>query len=152
VDAAFAFHLRPEGDGFAARVPALGTARDIRDVAREVLVDGHAERFDERVDRWSGPEDPGPEGDQPYVAPQLRFAERRWRALSLADLEEVLAGTVRVMRGSGGRTDYVLRARGLDRAGRPPRLAPDAEPGPRDADPPRAVIESLARVTVRIHR
>lgn len=90
-------------------MPPHGVARDIREVAEEVLVDGDAARFDARVDRWEGPEDPGPNGDQPYVARQLGFEERSWRPLGMQDLDEVLAGTVRVMRGAEGQTDYVMR-------------------------------------------
>ena len=114
-DAAYAFALRAEGssqaDGFLAAVPEAGVRSDIREVARQVLGEEGAARFEARVDRWSGPEDVvGPEGVQPWVGQQLSFEEAPWRPrLTLAEVEQVLAGTVRVMRRASGQVDYVLR-------------------------------------------
>lgn len=108
-DAEYAFRLRAIGEGFAPSAVPCGLSRDIRDVATAVLVAGDAERFERRVDRWTGPEDRDADGDQPYIARQSVFAEHPWRPLNLGDLEEVLRGTVRVLRGADGRTDYVLR-------------------------------------------
>ncbi|MET0403147.1 MAG: hypothetical protein ABW123_12125 [Cystobacter sp.] len=107
-DAAYAFRLQPVAD---VAVPGPGQRSDIRDVAREVLGAAEAERFEQRIHRWSGPEDvAGPEGAQPYIQPQRVFEETAWRdALDLAALEAVLQGTVCVMRDAAGRTDYVLR-------------------------------------------
>ncbi len=107
-DAAYAFHLRPD---VRPQVPGPGTRRDIRDVAREALADGEAERFEQRLCRWSGPEDRvGEAGEQPWVGEQVLFEEAAWRdALGLEALDGVLRGRVRVMRREDGRTDYVLR-------------------------------------------
>jgi hypothetical protein len=103
IDGAYAFRLRP---GLVPALPA-GDA-DIRQIAREALADGEAERFAERVTRWSGPEDVV-DGGQPYASEQLWFGERPWAPLTPPDVEEVLRGTVRVMRSPEGRADYVLR-------------------------------------------
>lgn len=114
-DAAYAFRLRAVGSGqaggFSPEVPAAGLRRDIREVAREVLVDGEAERFERQVSRWPGPEDVvGDAGEKPYEGPQLGFEESPWRdALTLRDIDAVLRGDVQVMRGPTGQTDYVLR-------------------------------------------
>ena len=107
-DAAYAFQLR---GGFSPGIPSAGTRSDIREVAREVLAAGEAERFERKVHRWSGPEDVvGEAGEQPYVGQQLAFEEHEWRdALTLSEVDSVLRGNVRVMRGRSGQTDYVLR-------------------------------------------
>ncbi|SEU09836.1 hypothetical protein [Stigmatella erecta] len=92
-------------------VPPLGTVSDIRDVAREVLGEEAAARYEQRIHRWTGPEDVvGEAGAKPYEGRQLTFQECPWQdTLRLADLDRVLRGTVQVMRGPGGQTDYVLR-------------------------------------------
>jgi hypothetical protein len=84
---------------------------DIRDIAREVLGEEAAARFEQRIHRWTGPENVvGEAGEQPYAGRQLTFQECPWRdTLTLADLDPVLRGTVRVMRALGGQTDYVMR-------------------------------------------
>ena len=107
-DDAYAFRLR---EGLRPEVPEAGSRRDIRDVVREALADGEAERFDKRIQRWSGPEDQvGEAGDRPWVGEQVTFEEGAWRgALGFTELDAVLRGRVRVMRGAGGQTDYVLR-------------------------------------------
>ncbi|MDC0714652.1 hypothetical protein POL68_39755 [Stigmatella sp. ncwal1] len=52
----------------------------------------------------------GDAGEKPYEGRQLTFQECAWRErLSLKDLDTVLRGTVQVMRGPAGQTDYVLR-------------------------------------------
>lgn len=105
-DHAYAFRLRELA---GARPPPPGTRSDIRQVARQALVHGDAERFEARVGRWSGPEDVSPAGEQPYASPQLTFEERGdTPALGRADLESVLSGTALVLRGAAA-TDYVLR-------------------------------------------
>jgi hypothetical protein len=107
IDAAYRFELRPVGSG---SVPAAGVRRDIREVAAEVLVEGDGARFDARVARWAGPEDEDEDGARPYVGEQVWFEERPWRpTLSLADLEDVLRGTVLVLRSAEGQVDYVQR-------------------------------------------
>ncbi len=112
-DAAYAFQLRPVGQagGFAPAVPGTGLRRDIREVAREVLADGEAERFERKVHRWSGPEDVvGDAGEKPYEGQQHTFEESAWReALTMRDVDSVLRGHVLVMRGRSGQADYVLR-------------------------------------------
>ncbi|WP_395837600.1 hypothetical protein [Cystobacter fuscus] len=116
-DAAYAFRLRPVADGASepggvrVAVPGPGQRSDIREIIREVLQEGEAERFEQRVHRWTGPEDVvGSAGEQPYIRQQLLFEEAQWRdVLGAAELDEVLRGTVRVMRDARGRTDYVLR-------------------------------------------
>jgi hypothetical protein len=116
-DAAYAFQLRAAGEGgeraggFSPEIPALGARSDIRQVAREVLEEGEAERFEQKVHRWSGPEDVvGEAGEKPYEGQQLTFEERAWRgALTLRDVEAMLRGTVLVMRGRDGQADYLLR-------------------------------------------
>jgi hypothetical protein len=115
-DAAYAFQLRAvtapgAPDGFTPALPSSGERRDIRDVAREVLEPGEAERFEHKVHRWSGPEDVvGEAGEQPYAGQQLTFAEcARQGALRREELDTVLRGTVLVLRGHSGQTDYVLR-------------------------------------------
>jgi hypothetical protein len=114
-DAAYAFQLRAAGSGqaggFSPAVPGTGLPRDIREIAREVLVDGEAERFERQVQRWQGPEDvAGDAGEKPYVGQQLTFEESAWRdALTMRDVDSVLRGNVRVMRSPGGQADYVLR-------------------------------------------
>lgn len=106
-DGPYAFPLRPVSP---ARPPE-GTLSDIRAIAREVLGDADAERFEQRIHRWSGPEDRvGEAGEQPWVSPQLGFEEAAWRPeLTRAELDAVMRGHVRVMRSPGGQTDYVLR-------------------------------------------
>lgn len=112
-DAAYAFQLRAaEGPGgFRPERPPLGVRTDIQAVAREVLEPGEAERFERRLARWSGPEDRvGEAGEQPWVGEQRSFEEGAWKqALTMREVEPVLAGHVRVMRGPEGQTDYVLR-------------------------------------------
>ncbi|HLM46023.1 MAG TPA: hypothetical protein VK458_19285, partial [Myxococcaceae bacterium] len=72
-DGAYAFQLR----ALAPCLPAPGVRSDIRQVAREVLGDEAAERFERRVYRWSGPEDVvGEAGEKPYEGAQLSFEER----------------------------------------------------------------------------
>jgi hypothetical protein len=114
-DAAYAFQLRSaapgQAGGFIPALPAAGTRSDIRQVAREVLGDEAAERFERRIHRWPGPEDVvGEAGEKPYEGQQHTFEEHAWRdALTMRDLESVLRGDIRVMRGRAGQTDYVLR-------------------------------------------
>ncbi|HEY0094268.1 MAG TPA: hypothetical protein VGB96_08090, partial [Archangium sp.] len=114
-DAAYAFQLRAAGsgqaDGFSPAVPGTGLRRDIRDVAREVLGDGEAERFERQVRRWQGPEDVvGDAGEQPYAGQQLTFEEASWRGvLTMRDVDGVMRGNVLVMRSPTGQADYVLR-------------------------------------------
>jgi hypothetical protein len=109
-DADYAFQLRAVGEGaFMPAIPALGVRSDIGRVAREVLGEEAAERFERRVRRWSGPEDRVGE-EQPYAGQQHSFEEREWRSrLSLGEVDSVLRGTVLAMRGPGGQADYVLR-------------------------------------------
>jgi len=108
-DADFAFRLRPlEGEGAFLPRAAPGVT-DIREVARDVMLPGEAERFETRVKRWSGPEDRDTSGHQPYVTQQLLFDDRpSSTVLGAADVEMVLRGTVRVLRGPH-HTDYILR-------------------------------------------
>jgi hypothetical protein len=115
-DDAYAFQLRAtagaaEPGAFVPALPREGTQSDIRDVIRQVLVDGAAERFERRIDRWSGPEDRvGGAGEQPYAGQQHTFEEYAPRdALTMAELDAVLRGIVLVLRGNSGPTDYVLR-------------------------------------------
>ncbi|WP_375766877.1 hypothetical protein NR798_35055 [Archangium gephyra] len=114
-DAAYAFQLRAAGSGqaggFSPAIPGAGLRRDIREVAREVLGDGEAERFERKLQRWQGPEDVvGGAGEQPYAGQQLTFEEASWReALTPRELDAVMRGHVRVMRSRAGQTDYVLR-------------------------------------------
>ncbi len=115
-DDAYAFPLRavrgPAGaEGFVPALPSPGTRSDIRDVARAVLADGVAERFEHRVHRWSGPEDVvGEAGEKPYEGQQHTFEERAWpKRLGLGEIDAVLRGIVLVLRGASGQTDYVLR-------------------------------------------
>ncbi|MFL5357456.1 hypothetical protein [Archangium sp.] len=106
-DAAYAFQLR----ALAPVLPGEGTRSDIREVAREVLGDGEAARFEQRIHRWSGPEDVvGEAGEKPYERQQLTFEEHAWRsALTPCEVDSVMRGNVLVMRGRGGQADYVLR-------------------------------------------
>lgn len=109
-DADLAFQLRRAGD-FSPEIPGPGTRSDIRQVAREVLGDAEAERFERKVHRWSGPEDVvGDAGEQPYTGQQLTFEEHPWRGtLTMRELDPVLQGHVLVMRDGTGQADYVLR-------------------------------------------
>jgi hypothetical protein len=110
-DAAYAFQLRPVGGpgGFTPERPALGQLSDIRAVAAQVLADGEAQRFEQKVQRWSGPEDVVA-GEQPYAGQQLTFVEADAPgALTRAQLDTVLRGTTLVLRGPTGPCDYVLR-------------------------------------------
>lgn len=107
-DGAYAFRLRAAAE-FRPQVPALGTRSDIRDVAQAVFCEGEAERFAQRIDRWGGPEDLV-DGQRPYCAPQLFFEEREApQRVARVDLEDVLRGTVLVLRAPSGQTDYLLR-------------------------------------------
>jgi hypothetical protein len=108
-DAAYAFQLR--ADGILPELPAPGTRSDIRQVAREVLGDEGAARFEQRIHRWSGPEDVvGEAGEKPYEGQQHTFEEHAWRdALTMRDIDSVLRGDVLVLRGRSGQADYVLR-------------------------------------------
>lgn len=110
-DDAYAFALRATGTGgFDPAVPVSGARTDIRALAREALADGEADRFAARVTRWSGPEDRGADGGQPYLSAQHTFVERAaGDVLDRAALEEVLEGTVLVIRRAAGRVDFVLR-------------------------------------------
>ncbi len=106
-DAAYAFRLRPVP---SPTVPPPGEPRDIRALAPEVLEADDAERFEQRVRRWGGPEDETAPGERPYAGTQVLFEEAPWTdRLDAAALEAVLRGTVRVMRAPDGPTDYVLR-------------------------------------------
>ena len=105
-DGAYAFRLRA---GLVPALPAPGARSDVRDVAREALEDGEAERFARAVTRWGGPEDVGPDGTRPYAPVQTAFVEAGWGPVTDADVDAVLRGEVRVLRGPGGRADYVLR-------------------------------------------
>jgi hypothetical protein len=109
-DADYAFQLRRAGD-FSPEVPHLGSRSDIRQVAREVLGEADAARFERKVRRWSGPEDVvGDAGEKPYEGQQLTFDEQAWRdALTMRELDRVLQGHVLVMRDGTGQADYVLR-------------------------------------------
>ncbi|MCI0571472.1 MAG: hypothetical protein L0Y66_12020 [Myxococcaceae bacterium] len=118
VDGDYAFQLRAVAtatgpdDAFSPAVPAVGTRSDIRRVAREVLGPGEAERFEQRIERWSGPEDVvGGAGERPYAAQQLTFEERAWCSpLPMHDVDAALRGTVLVLRdGRSGQVDYLLR-------------------------------------------
>ncbi|WP_224369795.1 hypothetical protein [Hyalangium versicolor] len=115
-DAAYAFQLRAASgaagpEGFVPAIPAPGTQSDIREVARQALADGEAERFERRIHRWSGPEDVVPEtGEKPYEGQQHTFEERTWSdALTMKDIDAALRGIVLVLRSPSGSTDYVLR-------------------------------------------
>jgi hypothetical protein len=82
---------------------------DIRQIAREVLLEADAQRFEQRVERWTGPEDVI-NGEQPWKAPQLIFEEApRVSRLNLGHVEAALRGTVQVFRSPGGQVDYLLR-------------------------------------------
>jgi hypothetical protein len=116
-DDAYAFQLLSASDSagpgsFVPAIPGSGSQSDIRDVARAVLMEGEAERFERRIHRWSGPEDVvGETGEKPYEGQQHTFEERTWNssALTMADIDAVLRGIVLVLRGPSGPTDYVLR-------------------------------------------
>jgi hypothetical protein len=115
-DAAYAFQLRAlagpgRTGGFSPEIPGPGLRSDIREVARQVLEDGEAERFERKVNRWSGPEEVvGDAGEKPYEGQQLSFEERAWRGtLTMSDVDLVMRGTVLVMRDRSGQADYVLR-------------------------------------------
>ncbi|HYH97012.1 hypothetical protein [Hyalangium sp.] len=116
IDDAYAFQLRAatssaEPGAFVPALPGAGTRSDIREVIRQVLAEGEAERFERRIHRWSGPEDVvGEAGEKPYEGQQHTFEEHAWRdALTMADVDAVLRGIVLVLRGRSGLTDYVLR-------------------------------------------
>lgn len=114
-DGAFCFPLRsvagriPGEPGFTPRVPEVGTLTEMEALARELMSPEVAERFQRAISRWSGPEDAGPSGTQPYVGVQASFVETRWSPrLGRTELEPVLEGRALVMR-ADGRTDYLLR-------------------------------------------
>lgn len=105
IDDAFAFRLRV----IAPRPVPIGIASDIREIAREVLEPADAERFEKKVERWSGPEDLI-DGRHPYAGAQLFFTEvPAKRRLAIDEVKAVLAGTVQVRRSPSGQTDYLLR-------------------------------------------
>ena len=110
-DDAYAFPLRsPSGrEGFQPEVPALGRPIDLRDIAREVLQEADAARFEQRIARWSGPEDViGAE--RPYQGVQRSFVERAWQdKLEMECIEGAMRGVVQVLRSPAGQVDYVLR-------------------------------------------
>lgn len=105
IDDAYAFALRP----VEPVVPAAGTVSDIRQVALQVLGPDDAARLEQKVDRWSGPEDLIA-GERPYTRPQQLFEEVPARArLTMRDVEAALRGVVQVHRAASGQTDYLLR-------------------------------------------
>jgi hypothetical protein len=102
IDGEFAFCLR----AVAAALPAVGTRTEIQQIVREVLEED-AGRFEQRIDRWTGPEDER-YGEKPYVAQQLWFEERGDAGFGAAEVEQALRGVVQVVR-SAGQVDYLLR-------------------------------------------
>ncbi len=104
IDGDYAFSLRP----VTPTLPSTGTRTDIREVAHLALVEADAARFEQRVKRWSGPEDKV--GDsKPYAGEQLTFEERGQAPLAAAEVEAALRGTVQVFRSAAGQVDYLLR-------------------------------------------
>lgn len=105
IDAAYAFELA----AVVPRRPPQGAVLDIREVVRQALTPESAERFERRVQRWTGPENLIG-GVRPYATQQLQFAEWAWRErLGREDAELLLSGTVAVLRHPDGRADYVMR-------------------------------------------
>jgi hypothetical protein len=105
IDGDYAFALRP----ITPQRFELGKRSDIREIAREVLSAEDAERFEKKVQRWSGPEDLIG-ADRPYVGAQLYFEETPLRLrFTLRDVEAALTGVVQVSRSASGQTDYLLR-------------------------------------------
>ena len=104
IDGSHAFELRE----LSPRLPALGARTDIRDIAREVFQPQDADRFEQKIDRWSGPEDLVG-SDRPYLGQQLFFEEKRWDRFTLGDVKAALTGTIQVSRVASGQTDYLLR-------------------------------------------
>ncbi len=104
IDGAYAFGLR----AISPHLPPTGKRSDIRDIAREVLSPDDADRFEKKVERWSGPEDLiGP--DRPYAGQQLSFEEATAKSrLTIRDVEAALTGVVQVFR-TDAQTDYLLR-------------------------------------------
>jgi hypothetical protein len=115
-DDAYAFQLRAaagsaRAEGFVPSIPGAGVQSDIREVARQVLEAGEADRFERQIHRWSGPEDVvGEAGEKPYEGQQHTFEERAWSdVLTMKELDAALQGIVLVLRNGSGLTDYVLR-------------------------------------------
>ncbi|MDQ3264017.1 MAG: hypothetical protein M3Y59_10190 [Myxococcota bacterium] len=104
-DGAYAFPLR----SVSPRLPAEGERTEVSAVEAAVFSREDAARFDQRIDRWTGPEDLL-EGTQPYATVQRWFEERPWSPrLGLESVEAVLRGTVLVLRAPEGQTDFVMR-------------------------------------------
>ena len=104
IDGDYAFALR----AVAPRLPPAGTRSDIRQISREVMAEADAERFDRRVERWSGPDDVVA-GAQPYQGQQLTFVEAASTdRFELTMVEAALRGEVQVIRGTD-HVDYLLR-------------------------------------------
>jgi len=105
IDGDYAFALR----ALSPERPPVGTRSEIQEVAREVLGAADAERLEQNVERWSGPEDLiGAE--RPYAGRQLYFEEAAPRPrLTLRDVQAALTGVVQVYRPEAGPTDYLLR-------------------------------------------
>ncbi len=103
-DGKYAFRLQP----LCPVLPAVGTTSDIREVSRRVLGEAAAARFGQVARRWTGPEDVLA-GERPYAGEQLLFQELAAAQVTLAQLDEVLRGTVLVFRGPNGQRDYVMR-------------------------------------------
>jgi hypothetical protein len=104
IDGEYAFALR----AVSPELPPVGKRSDIREVAREVLAPGDAERFEQKVQRWSGPEDLIG-ADRPYAGQQLYFDQRGPRSrLTIDDVRAALTGSVQVFR-TAAQTDYLLR-------------------------------------------
>jgi hypothetical protein len=105
-DADFAFRLRTVP---GVEPPAPGTLVRLPDVTQAVLEPEDVSRFERRVRRWTGPEDLDANGNAPWARRQDRLREMRWASrIDDAAMDELLSGTVLVMRGDG-RTDYVMR-------------------------------------------
>ncbi len=105
IDGAYAFFLR----AISPHLPAVGKRSEIEQIASAVLELESAQRFAQKVDRWSGPEDLIG-SDRPYVAAQTAFEEVGPRCKrTMRDVEAALRGVVQVSRAPSGQTDYLLR-------------------------------------------